>query len=358
MKNKINSICFIGQGLEGGGIERTLSSLANYYFELGVKVSIILLFKTDSFYYINPDIKVHYPNISRDNCNKYTYAIKLLPYLRNTIIHIKPDVVLSFNEWYNPYVLLVTQGLKIPVFVSDRMSPNIKLDYFNKILKIIIYKKAAGVISQTKYAAEILKRNVNPKQIIVIPNPLNVINDNNKIKYKSIVSLGRLSKEKGHKYLIEAFSLITASEWELHIIGDGPERVFLEEMSRKLCPDKIVVFHGHLKEFSQIMCKAQIFVLPSLSEGYPNALIEAMSVPLACISTNCVSGPSDIIQNGYNGILVNVGDCYDLADKINMLINDKDLRTKISVNAYKIRDTLNFTDIALKYLQYMNNSII
>ena len=82
-----------------------------------------------------------------------------------------------------------------------------------------------------------------------------------------------------------------------------------------------------------------------------------MSVPLACISSNCVAGPSDIIIDKVNGLLVNVADSQDLADKIQMLIDDINLRESISKNAYEIRKTLDFNEIANKYLNFMNNII-
>ena len=104
------------------------------------------------------------------------------------------------------------------------MSPDLKLNKINTLARKIVYKKAAGVIAQTNYAANKIKQNANPENIVVIPNPVNVIDIKTGNKKKSIVSLGRLSKEKGHKYLIEAFSKIKTNEWELNIIGDGPEK--------------------------------------------------------------------------------------------------------------------------------------
>ena len=105
------------------------------------------------------------------------------------------------------------------------------------------------------------------------------------------------------------------------------------------------------------MSEAEIFVLPSLSEGFPNALIEAMSVPLACISTNCVAGPSDIIINNYNGLLINVADSDDLVNKLDVLISDDKLRKYLATNAYSIRSELKFENIAERYLMFMESIV-
>lgn len=98
--------------------------------------------------------------------------------------------------------------------------------------------------------------------------------------------MGRLEKVKGHEYLIKAFAKIEDQDWELSIVGDGSERPYLENLTKVLNIDNKVIFHGHLRDFRKQLSEAKIFVLPSLSEGFPNALIEAMSLPLPCISTD------------------------------------------------------------------------
>jgi len=145
-------------------------------------------------------------------------------------------------------------------------------------------------------------------------------------------------------------------DWSLHIVGDGIERKKLEKETEILGIEDRVVFYGHLKDFSRILSESEIFVLPSLYEGFPNALVEAMSVPLACISSDCVAGPKDIITNGINGILVPQSDSTALAKSLQILIKDKALRDCLSKNAYKIREELNFEKIAGRYLDFITQS--
>jgi glycosyltransferase involved in cell wall biosynthesis len=339
----------------GGGTERDMSGLANYYSSQGIKVDILLLFKLERFYSIDDRIAIYEPDSDRKNMNKYVYAFRIIPYIRKILKKTDSDVVFSFGEWFNPFVLLATRGLKYPVFVCDRMSPTLKFGIILDTAKRILYKRAGGIIAQTNYAADIIRKRTNAKNVAVIPNPLNLMKYLVCEKKNYIVTLGRLSKEKGHIYLIQAFAKINKSDWTLHIIGDGPMRPELEDLVKKLKIEDKVIFHGHLKDFSLIFSESKIFVLPSLSEGFPNALIEAMSVPLACISSDCIAGPGDIISNNENGMLVKPANVEALAGALNKLIEDETLQNKLSDNAYKIRERLKYEKIAGEYLNFLSS---
>jgi glycosyltransferase involved in cell wall biosynthesis len=340
----------------GGGTERDMSGLANYYCSQGIRVNILLLFKLDRFYSIDNRITIYEPGIDRKKYNKYIYAVLLLPYIRKIVKKTNPDVVFSFGEWFNPYVILASGGLKYPVFVCDRMSPDLKFGLILDTAKKFLYKKADGIIAQTKYAADIIKRRTNSANVAVIPNPLNLMDYKSCEKKNYIVTLGRLSKEKGQKYLIQAFAKLNNPDWFLHIIGDGPMRHELENLVQISGISERVIFHGHLKDFSMIFSESKIFVLPSLSEGYPNALIEAMSAPLACISSNCSSGLGDIITEGENGLLVEPANVDELTGALKLLIENNTLQVKLSENAMKIREKLKYEKIASEYLNFLSST--
>jgi GalNAc-alpha-(1->4)-GalNAc-alpha-(1->3)-diNAcBac-PP-undecaprenol alpha-1,4-N-acetyl-D-galactosaminyltransferase len=352
---EIKSICFVASGLMGGGTERDMSGLANYYCSRGIKVAILLLFKLDRFYSIDDRIEIYEPDLKRKNMNKYVYALRLIPYIRKILQKTNSDVIFSFGEWFNPFVILATRGLKYPLFVCDRMSPTLKFGLILDNAKKILYKRANGIIAQTNYAADIIRKRTNAGNVAVIPNPLNLMSYSKCEKKNYIVTLGRLSKEKGQKYLIQAFAKINIPDWSLHIVGDGPLRRELEDVAKNLGIEKKVIFHGHRKDFTAIFSESKIFALPSLSEGYPNALIEAMSVPLACISSDCPGGPRDIISNGENGLLVEPRNVAALAGALNELIENETLRNKLSDNAYKIRERLEYEKIAGRYLAFLSS---
>jgi GalNAc-alpha-(1->4)-GalNAc-alpha-(1->3)-diNAcBac-PP-undecaprenol alpha-1,4-N-acetyl-D-galactosaminyltransferase len=351
----VKNIVFIGGGLKGGGQERSLSSLANYFAGEGHRVSIINLFKTEQFFEINSKIEVFWPGISRVKYNRIIYAGLIVPYLRSTIRKIHPDVILSYGEWFNPYVILATRLMGIPLFVFDRMGPGINLGPVVGPARTLLYRYAEGIIVQTSYAQNLLSSKTKTKNITVIPNPVNVIETDTSAKEKRVVTVGRLAKEKGHIHLIRAFAALAHNDWTLHVIGDGPEKQNLEQEAVMAGISERVIFYGHLKKFEEILGRSSIFVLPSLSEGFPNALIEAMSVPLACISSNCIAGPGDIIKEGVNGLLVEPANESELTAAMNTLIENTEMRNQIASEAFKIRETLAFEKIARKYSDFIFN---
>ena len=205
----------------------------------------------------------------------------------------------------------------------------------------------------TNLAKDIIHSLTGASNIKVIYNPVNCINKINCDSKNRIVTVGRLSKEKGHRFLIEAFAKVKDLSWDLSIVGDGKEMEALKDLANKLGISDRIIFHGHQKDFSLQLSEAQIFVLPSLAEGFPNALIEAMSLPLACISSNCIAGPNEIIQDGVNGLLVEPGNAESLTSALNKLIENQDFRKQLALEAYKVRETLAFDKIANQYLDFI-----
>ena len=350
MKKKI---VIVNNGLAGGGIERASTSMANAFHRSGFEVYVIALYKSEHFFTIDEGIQFIEPSFI---CRSKTIKVlRMILYLRKEVKKINPDVILAFGEWTNSFVILSTGLLNIPVFLSDRMSPTLSLGKVQNFLKTILYRFADGVIAQTSYAKDIITSKTRNKNVVVIPNPVNPVNRENVLPDNIIVTVGRLSKEKGHATLIKAFALLSKDieDWKLLIVGDGKEREELERMSKDLVIGNRVLFVGHQKNISHFLSRSKIFVLPSLSEGFPNALIEAMSVPLPCISSNCIAGPSDIIVDGENGILVKPNDEIALYQAMKELVTNEAYRKQLSKNAYNIRETLGFETIKNSYLDFI-----
>lgn len=184
-KEKNIKICFVSAGLEGGGMERSLTNIANYAAGKGYQVTILNLFKTDVFFDLHPDITLIWPDLDRASTHRLQYAARLIPYIRQQLKQVKPDTVLSFGEWFNAYVIMATKFLGIPVFVSDRMGPMLKIGFLLETTRRIMYRFATGIISQTTTAEKILFQKTGAKNIIVIPNALNVIDTDTTVKKKT-----------------------------------------------------------------------------------------------------------------------------------------------------------------------------
>ncbi len=328
-------VCMIGGGLSLGGQERSLVFLANALSNRGYVVTIICLFRTNIEFELNSDIRVVFPILNRTNSNKFIYALRLIFYIRKNVIKSKSKTVICFGDWFNAYSILAMSGIGIRKIITNRMSPNLYLGLIIEVLNKLLYRFSDIMIVQTYRAKEILKKKYRLNKIEIIPNAIEPFGINRENVKSRILSIGRLSIEKGHVDLIRAFASLTPTDWQLHIIGDGDERERLQDLVDNLNLSEKVIFHGKMKNIKELLLSSDIFVLPSFYEGFPNALLEAMGAGLCCVASDCVAGPAEIINDGISGRLFEPGDHIKLSEILKELIVDKKLRDTLAENAYK-----------------------
>lgn len=352
---KMKKIIIINNGLSGGGTERASVSFAHYLLNNGYDVTILALYKSEHFYQLDKRIHFIEPDFSRDNLSTLAYTAKMILYVRHQVRLIEPKTVLAYNEWTNAYVLLSCLGLGYPIFVSERMHPKAKLPFLTEILRKWLYPNANGIVTQTKFGENVLKSKIRKGNFITIPNPVNVVEPIPVAKKKQIIAVGRLEYVKGHKYLIEAFAKVRNKNWNLCIIGDGSQMKELKDLAKSLNVATRIEFKGHQLDFRKDLSESEIYVLPSIKEGFPNSLIEAMSLPMACISGDYYEGEHDLVIHEYNGLLFKTQDSYELANAINRLIEDEDLRFRLAENAKNVRSDLAFDVVAKKLKEFIIN---
>lgn len=355
MDNK--KICLVLPTLTGGGMERVMSELANYFVSLGHEVSIVCLIHHNPFYKLNDDIKLYLPDFGRNQKRGLMYWIKIIFYLRRTILKIHPDTVLSIPQGYSNLTIFALFNSKIPVYVSERNSPNKPVPLRNIILRKMFYPFAAGIIAQTQFAKDKLKASgIKNGNIAVIPNPLKRMNYYLKESdSKIILNIGRLVMEKNQGELIEIFSQINYPDWHLHIIGNGhlKEQLInqIEELQMK---DKIFIFDA-VSNVDKELSKSDIFAFTSIYEGFPNALNEAMAYPLACIAYDCIAGPSEMIKDGVNGYLVTMNDKNEYKHKLEQLMRNKSIREKFLKESKRNRVRFSLNIVGQQYLNFILN---
>jgi glycosyltransferase involved in cell wall biosynthesis len=352
--------CFVIQGLKKGGAERVLSLIANKFYENGDDVIIALSETPDDIMYpVNSGINIvdvsnHDPHSSLilKRCN-------MIRNLRELLKKEKPDVCISFITRTNICTIIASKGLKIPVIISERNNPLVDPKRkLTRLLRDIIYPFAKGFVFQTEFAASCFPERI-VKRSVVIPNPVTdeVYNEPEKVqKRKEIITACRLENQKNIPMLIKAFSNIvqTYQEYKLLIYGEGSLRDSLEQMILEFQISDKVKLMGQRDDLIQLMFNSEIFVLSSDYEGMPNALAEAMSVGLACISTDCPAyGSRFLIQDQENGILIPVGNQQALEDALNKLINDRKLYLKVSQNARLVKDRLSEKKIVNMWREYI-----
>lgn len=340
-----------------GGAERVMSELANSFVNFAnVQVHLILLAKSDDFYKIDKRIALHRLGFeNKGKVSKMVSEYRTLISLRKVLKEQKPDAVLSFMEKFNSFSIIASAFLGLKIFVSDRSNPLKEVPKTTEWLRKLTYKYATGIIAQTQFAKEVLEAKTKNSNIRVISNPVKEIKKYPNIdKDKIILNVGRLVAEKGQKYVIEAFADLNRSDWKLVILGEGPLRNELQALVNSYQLNDNVLLLGSVQNVDEWLAKASIFVFPSISEGFPNALVEAMSAGLPCVSFDCDAGPRDIIKNEKNGFIIPIKNVESLKKLINNLIEDENLRIQIGTEAKKISRKLNIDKISREYLDFLN----
>lgn len=349
-------ICIISPSLKMGGIERALTVLANCFADQGHSVSFISCQKTEPFYTLDPRIRFSEFEYMRKGgaLSKVLFYFNLIKFLRRSVSGLKPDAVLSFGDAFNPLVLLALYGKKVPVYISDRTSPDFPFNPLVKLGKNWLYPRSAGFIAQTKRAADFNATKFgNRLNIKIIPNAISKIPQKPEIERgQQIVYIGRLSREKGVSRLISAFAEVKHKDWKLVLAGDGPEKASLLRQAADLNIQTRVEFLGKVRDISTLLAQSSVFVLPSFVEGFPNALCEAMSAGLPAVCFDSIPH-EELIQHAENGFVVPNGNIQKLTDTLNLLINEPELRRQVGRNALLINERLNIDKIGQEYLDFI-----
>ncbi|MBU8869985.1 MAG: glycosyltransferase family 4 protein [Gemmatimonadales bacterium] len=328
-----------------------MAALANAWSERGWEIEILTTHgngeQTD--YPLDPNVR-HLPLATTVGPGR---QIRIIRDIRRHISHRRPDFVVSFLVFTNILVLMATAGLGIPVFISERLDPRVKK--IGKIwhsLRRLTYPLATRLIAQTPTAARLFEPWV-PGRVRVIPNPVfpqaEQPGQNEIVHFDrpTILCMGRLMWQKGFDIALEAVALLPAScnEWQLIVLGEGPLRQDLEAQRNRLGLTNRVQFQGRVKNPWPWLRAADLFLLPSRTEGFPNALCEAMAAGLPVASTDCPSGPADIIQDGTDGILIPVSDPAAMATALADLIGSEEKRAGLGSLAPRIVDRFSLSSV-------------
>lgn len=359
-RSKDKQIVLLIPSLLGGGAERVMIALANDLNEKGYLVNLVSINSEIPSYPIEKGVITI--NLVKRESNSIIYRLyyivqivyKLVRLLRNT----KPICMISFITSANIFTGIACWITNTSYIVSERTSPNRSSDKINIIQKWIasqVYKRAKAVVVGSLGGERCLLENKNfgiLHNIHKIPNSVPEFGALSKqaVHHKKFVlGVGRLSFVKGFDILINAFSTAAVEDLDLLIVGEGEERENLNNLIHKLGLNNRVHLIGAKTNVQDYYSQAEIFVLPSRNEGYPNALVEAMNFGCPSIAANCEFGPSEIINDGISGLLVEPEDYKAMATMILMLHQTPDLREKLSLQASTIRSTNDANTIFKKW---------
>jgi glycosyltransferase involved in cell wall biosynthesis len=341
------SLVLVIGSLEGGGAERQMSDMANYWVAKGWKVVLATWSGPAVIDFYPLDARVSRVSLagptesaaggmSRIHVN-LGRALRLRRLLKST----EPHAVLSFMTESNLLTILAGIGLKQRVVVSERVQPAMhnSFPWTWRALRRVLYAWADAVVAQTSDAARWLERNCRAR-VVVIPNALRALPEPREGRENLIVAVGRLTRQKGFDVLLRAFAHIAPNfkDWRLAIIGEGVERRSLAALSEELLLAARVTFVGQTSDVVAWMSRAGLVVQPSRFEGFPNVVLESMGLGAAVISSNCASGPADLIEDGVNGRLVAVDDVGSLARVMAQLMSSPEERARLGRAATAVRE--------------------
>ncbi len=327
--NKITRIVLITPDLSAGGAERVIATLANSFAENNkLEIHIIFLIQGQMFYKMHPNICLHYPHFNYKNFVRPLAVLKSFHFLRKKIKEINPVSYLCFGGKYNAMAILAGWGLKTKCFISDRSRPGISYGQVLDKLNKIIYPYAFGIIAQTSKAKDFHLRTFKHENICVIGNPVPDLHNPLIEKENIILNVGRFIPSKRQLLLLDIFYKLNLENWQLWFLGDGEQIEKCIQTAEAYGISHKVLFLSSQKDVAHYYNKCKIFAFTSDSEGFPNALAEAMSAGCACISFDCIAGPSDLIENEIDGYLIPMDDQNAFQLNLQSLILNKELRIK------------------------------
>lgn len=352
---------FIVPSFGSGGAERAVVNLSSQLAIDGASVTVVIYFSMPNEYHI--DSKVSVINLSGGDEAQYNRIpyLKKINKLRNIVKSEQPDYILPFLPQVTIHASLACFDMHKRIIYTLRNNPRFTPD--NKVKRFICnmlictsWKTIVQNERQRAFYPQIFQSKMhilfNP-----VSNELFSIQEKNSSRLKTIIGVGRLEKQKNFAMLIRAVGkiLVEYPDVQLKIYGEGVERNNLQDLIDNLSLEEHVHLMGRSSDMLTVYQNADLYVLSSDFEGMPNTLIEAMAAGLPCIATNCETGPSDLIQDNCNGLLIDVGNEQQLVNAIQIMIKSPEnaavmgKRAKITVRekcgiesiAARLRDICN-----------------
>lgn len=350
--------------LTQGGAERVVSTLANQFAADGDEVLVATESRADVEFRLSDRVRrIHVGLKPQDEQkNRVVQFFLRIKYLRQFMKEEKPDVVIAFAHRAIYRALTASVHTGVPVITAVRTDPKGHYDRWDDKIQIpLLFPHAAGCVFQTEGQRDFFPSYVRRKSRII----LNPINDKYlnvpkpAVRRKEVVQSGRLVDFKNQPMLIEAFLEVHKKhpDYVLKIYGpdsgDGTKEI-LEELIDKNQAQEYVMLMGGSDELEKQLPAASVYAFSSDWEGLPNALLEALSLGLPVVATDCpCGGPRTVMKDGENGLLVPIMDKEAMAAGINRLIEDRELAEQLGEKARELGSRLTSRSIAEEWRRYI-----
>lgn len=342
-------LLYIVNRIDGpGGLERVLSIKASMLadrYKYDVHVVTLNQDEKTLFYDFSP--KLTYHNITVTG-NPLTYIYRYIFKLRRLVKKIHPDVIAVCDDGLKGLLVPIVLGKPCPMIYERHVSKNAEIkqgkqSVLDKIITLLKYKIMDFGGKFYDHFIVLTKGNLNEwnlKNLKVIPNPLSFYpeeHDISTLSNKKVLAVGKQSYQKGYDRLLQSWKLVAQKfpDWTLNIYGTISEKEGLTDLANKLEIKSSVNFYPPEKNIAEKYKEASIYVMSSRYEGFGMVLTEAMAYGVPCVSFDCHYGPSDIISDQENGLLIENHDIEGLANGINSLIENKENRILMGKRARK-----------------------
>lgn len=342
--------------LSSGGAERVMSTMANYWAGRGWHITL-LTFDNGTippFYSLSSSVHFTPLDIARTSTSIASAAWNNLWRvfrLRQAIKRSRPQAVISFMDTTNVLTVLATRGLRFPVVVAEHNNPALyRIGRAWAWLRGLTYARADRVIVLTERIRAQFPRSLRNK-IMVIPNPVVLAPPDSapsgSLPKPLLMAIGRLTEQKGFDLLFKAFARLKDRypTWQIIILGEGPLRTELENLRDRLGLMHQVHFLGNVTSVFAALRQADLFVLSSRFEGFPNVLCEAMACGVPVIAADCATGPREIVRDGLDGILVPPEDVDALAAAMDYLLGNEQARKRLASRATEVTGRFGLTQV-------------
>jgi glycosyltransferase involved in cell wall biosynthesis len=353
--------------MDGGGVEKNIILITNYLSKFIKNITLITFDKRFNNQFNNEIKIINVQKTMNNNYSKYYKYFCCLKILIRKIINSKNISVFAFQA--NIYCIILSKFFNFNLIVRSNSSPsgwtNNKIKNF--IFKILFKSPNYVIVNSFQFAKEIHKKfNVRAK---VIYNPLNKfeilkkskkeINFNFKDKKSlKIINIARFTDQKDHLTLLEAFKKVNAKiNVELLIMGYGANKKIIYNFIKENKLGKKVKVISFQKNPYPFIKKADIFILSSIYEGLPNVLLEALTLKKFVISSDCPTGPKEILKNGKYGFLFKVKNINQLTSQIIKYSDNKKICNRKIDLAYKSLQRFDFNTCCNKYLSLVKKVI-
>lgn len=338
-----------------GGMERIVTTKANYLARLGHKVTIVTTEQKNRafFFPLNEsvdiiDLNINYSDDVKKNilskgicflCRRHWHRKRLTEYLFSS----SPDITISTFGAEASFLYKIQDGSKkiLEIHFSKYFRYQYERKGFWRLVDIFRSRQDAKMIPYYDKFVVLTNEDRNYwgdfPNIEVIPNFITSIPDmTSELKNKVCLAVGRLSYQKGFDRLIKAWHIVHGKfpDWKLQIYGSGELYEALQKMIAEDGLTECIQINPPTSQIGLIYQKASVFLLSSHYEGLPMVLLEAFSYGVPVVSFACKCGPKDLIQDGVNGFLIPEGDIDSFADKVSMILGDEMLRKHFGDAAY------------------------